>query len=259
MSYQYIDYRVTDNVAYIKFNNAEKLNSFNQSMAFELQNCLDNAQSDDNARAVVLTGEGRAFSAGQDLGEAISGDLKIEEIVRNHYNPVIFKIRQHSKPVIAAVNGIAAGAGANIALACDIVIAAESAKFIQAFSSIGLIPDSGGTHTLPRLIGLQRASALMITGDKVSAKEAFDMGMIYKYFSDDIFTDETDKLAKKIAKMPTKAISLTKKLLNETYMNDMETQLYLEMKYQSVSADSYDYNEGVNAFLEKRKPDFKGR
>jgi 2-(1,2-epoxy-1,2-dihydrophenyl)acetyl-CoA isomerase len=256
---EYILYTKENNIAYIKLNNPDKLNSFNQKMSFELQSSLDMAQSDEEVRAVLLSGEGRAFSAGQDLAEAISGEFAIDEIVRKHYNPIITKIREHSKPVIAAVNGVAAGAGANIALACDIVIAKESAKFIQAFSGIGLIPDSGGTYTLPRLVGSQRASALMLTGDKISAKEAYEMGMIYKYFSDDTFDDAVDNLTLKISKMPTKAISLTKKLLNQSFSNDLQAQLSLETELQKEASESYDYNEGVEAFLQKRKPEFKGK
>lgn len=259
MDYKYIKFEKNNNIASITLNNPDKLNSFNHDMALELQDSLDIAQSDDEIRVVLLTGEGRAFSAGQDLSEAISGKFAIDDIVKKHYNPIILKIRQHSKPVVAAVNGVAAGAGANIALACDIVIAKGSAKFIQAFSGIGLIPDSGGTYTLPRLVGLQRASALMLTGDKVSAEEAYEMGMIYKVYPDDLFHDEVNKLVEKISKMPTKAISLTKKLLNETFSNDLSAQLSLEMNFQKEASVSYDYNEGVQAFLEKRKPSFKGK
>ena len=182
----------------------------------------------------------------------------IKTIVEEHYNPIILKIRELKKPVIAVVNGVAAGAGANIAIACDIVLASENASFIQAFSKIGLIPDSGGTFTLPRLIGFQKASALMMLGDKVSASDAVQMGMIYKCFNDEAFTDDCWNLALQLANMPTKGLALTKQLLNETYTNTLSQQLILEGQIQVEASQSEDYQEGVNAFLEKRKPVFKG-
>jgi 2-(1,2-epoxy-1,2-dihydrophenyl)acetyl-CoA isomerase len=228
-------------------------------MALELQNELDNAENNELVRSIVLTGTGKAFCAGQDLSEAIDPNGPgIEKIVREHYNPIILKIRKIEKPIIAAVNGVAAGAGANIALACDIVIAAQSSTFIQAFSKIGLVPDSGGTFFLPRLIGFQNASALMMLGDKVSATDAQSMGMIYKVFSDEIFMDEVLKLADNLSKMPTKAIGYTKRLLNESMTNNLQEQLIQEGSLQVEAANSFDYKEGVNAFLEKRKPEFKG-
>ena len=229
-------------------------------MALELQNELDKAEVDEEVRAIVLTGIGKAFCAGQDLSEAIDpsgpGIAKIED---EHYNPIVLRIRKIEKPIIAAVNGVAAGAGANIALSCDIVTATNSASFIQAFSKIGLIPDSGGTFILPRLIGLQQASALMITGDKVSAPEALSMGMLYKVFSDETFMSDVTKFAENIANMPTKAIGLTKRLLNDSLFNTHDKQLALEGLAQIEAASSYDYSEGVTAFLEKRKPEFKGK
>ncbi len=183
----------------------------------------------------------------------------IAKIVDEHYNPIILKIRKIEKPIIAAINGVAAGAGANIALACDIVTATQSASFIQAFSKIGLIPDSGGTFFLPRLVGLQRASALMITGDKVTANDALAMGMIYKVFADETFLNDITLYAENIANMPTKGIGLTKRLLNESLFNSHEKQLTREGIAQVEAASTYDYSEGVSAFLEKRKPDFKGK
>jgi 2-(1,2-epoxy-1,2-dihydrophenyl)acetyl-CoA isomerase len=178
--------------------------------------------------------------------------------VAEHYNPIIQRLRKIEKPIIAAVNGVAAGAGANIALACDIVLATETASFIQAFSKIGLIPDSGGTYILPRLIGLQRATALMMTGDKVTANEAASMGMIYKFFPDDSFQEAAKKMALQIAKMPTRALGLTKKLLNESWNNTLDEQLEQEKKLQVTAGATYDFKEGVTAFLEKRLPQFKG-
>lgn len=179
--------------------------------------------------------------------------------MKEHYNPIILKIRNLDKPVLAAVNGVAAGAGANIALACDVVVASESASFIQAFSKIGLVPDSGGSYFLPRLIGWNKASALIMTGDKCTASEAFQSGMIYKMFKDDEFKEEFHKLALKIAQMPTKALALTKKLLNQSFSNNLEEQLQAELKYQKEAGETADYTEGTQAFLEKRLPVFKGK
>lgn len=243
----------------ITLNRPDKFNSFNREMALQLQSELDKAKNDKNIRAVYLTGEGKAFCAGQDLAEAMDkSGPGIERIVREHYNPIIQKIRAIEKPVVCAVNGVAAGAGANIALACDVVIAGASVSFIQAFSKIGLIPDSGGTFFLPRLIGFGKASALMMLGDKVMAADAEKMGMIYKVVDDANLHTEAMAVAKTLADMPTVGIGLTKRLLNQSMTNSLDAQLQAEGKEQVVAAQSYDYNEGVNAFLEKRKPVFKG-
>ncbi len=244
----------------IRLNRPEVFNSFNKEMAFQLQNILDTCSSNDDIRVVVIVGEGKAFCAGQDLSEAIDPDgPELKTIVRDHYNPIILKIRNLNKPVIAAVNGVAAGAGANLALACDITIAKNSASFIQAFSKIGLIPDSGGTFFLPRIIGAQKALALMITGDKISAKEAEEMNMIYKAIDDDDFDTFISNFASKLAIMPTKGIALTKKAVNSSFNNNLENQLNLEEELQTLAGETYDFNEGVNAFIEKRKPKFKGK
>ena len=246
-------------VRLLTLNRPDKFNSFNREMALLLQKELDAAAADKSVRAVLLTGEGKAFCAGQDLSEAIDvNGPGIQTIVREHYNPVLEKIRNLEKPVVAAVNGVAAGAGANIALACDVVIAAESSSFIQAFSKIGLVPDSGGTFFLPRLIGFQRASALMMLGDKVSAAEALAMGMLYTVVADDQLKEASLKLATQLSEMPTRGIAYTKMLLNGAMNNSFTEQLSMEEKYQALAGETYDYKEGVNAFLEKRKPVFKG-
>ena len=248
-----------NNVVIITLNRPDKFNSFNREMAFELHDALDNAEKNETVRAIILTGTGKAFCAGQDLAEAIDPNGPgIAKIVDEHYNPIILRLRSIEKPIIAAVNGVAAGAGANIALACDVVTATHSASFIQAFSKIGLIPDSGGTFFLPRLIGFQKASALMMLGDKVSATEAQHMGMIYKVLPDETFMEDVLKLAETLSNMPTKAIGFTKRLLNQSMTNDLSAQLLHEGNLQVEASNSYDYNEGVNAFLEKRKPEFKG-
>ena len=247
-------------VLVISLNRPEVFNSFNKEMAIELQQKLEMAKDDETIRCIVLTGEGKAFCAGQDLVEATDPNgPELQSIVREHYNPIIEKIRAIEKPVIAAVNGVAAGAGANIALACDIVLAKESASFIQAFSKIGLIPDSGGTFFLPRLVGMQKALALMITGEKVMASDAEKMNMIFKAIPDANFDDEVQKLAQTLAHMPTKGIGLTKRAVNESWNNTLSEQLTREEELQTEAGKTFDFNEGVSAFLEKRKPTFTGK
>ncbi len=246
-------------VTWMKLNRPTVFNSFNRQMALELLAALDTAEADTHSRCIVLTGEGRAFCAGQDLQEAIDPNGPgLERIIDEHYNPIIRKLRQIHKPVIAAVNGVAAGAGANIALACDIVVACESASFIQAFSKIGLVPDSGGTYFLPRLVGWNRASALMLTGDRLMASDALQCGLLYKVWEDAAFRDEVHKLSQRIALMPTKALLLTRELLNASATNDLEQQLKMEKEYQVRAGSTDDYQEGVRAFIEKRTPQFKG-
>lgn len=248
-----------NNVLVVILNRPEKLNCFNREMALQLITVLDKAENNNNIRAIIITGIGKAFCAGQDLSEAIDPNGPgIKKIVGEHYNPIILKIRSIEKPIIAVINGVAAGAGANIALACDIIYASKSASFIQAFSKIGLIPDSGGTYTLPRLVGFNLASALMISGDKLSADDAKNFGIVYKVFDDENLMELSIASAIKIAAMPTKAIGLTKRLLNKTYSNSLEQQLLLEKNLQIEAANTSDYKEGVNAFLEKRSPYFKG-
>ena len=256
----YIQFTTDNGVAVIRLNRPDKYNSFIREMALELQSKLQFCQESDDIRAVYLTGNGKAFCAGQDLAEAIDPNgPDLSKIVSEHYNPIILMIRSLDLPVVCGVNGVAAGAGANIALACDITIAAQSASFIQAFSKIGLIPDSGGTFFLPRIIGMQKATALMMLGDKIGADEAEKMGMIYKVVEDENLDAEAFNLAKKLAQMPTYGLALTKQALNNSFTNDLSSQLDVEDVLQTKAGNSYDYNEGVNAFLEKRKPEFKGK
>jgi|TARA_B110000093_G_C12909993_1_gene384307 2-(1,2-epoxy-1,2-dihydrophenyl)acetyl-CoA isomerase len=251
---------ITNGVCELRMNRPEVFNSFNKSMALALQKALDDCVDNDEVRAIVITGEGKAFCAGQDLAEATDPNgPELQSIVREHYNPIIKKIREIEKPVIGAVNGVAAGAGANIALACDVTFAKESASFIQAFSKIGLIPDSGGTFFLPRIVGMQKALALMFTGDKVGAKEAESMNMIYKSVEDEQFEETVNAFAAKLAKMPTKGLGLTKKAVNASWSNDLNAQLDVEEKLQTEAGSTHDFNEGVASFLEKRKPEFTGK
>jgi 2-(1,2-epoxy-1,2-dihydrophenyl)acetyl-CoA isomerase len=249
-----------DGIRILSLNRPEKYNSFNREMALALQQALDDCAKDDSVRCVVLTGAGKGFCAGQDLAEATDVDnLDFRKMVEEHYNATILRMRNLEKPIIAAVNGVAAGAGANIALAADIVLAAKSATFIQAFSKISLIPDSGGTFFLPRLVGTQRALALTLTGDKITAEEAMAMGMVYRVYEDEEFPHAWQTVAEGLAKGATKAYALTKRLINQSFQNGLEDQLIAERELQAEAGKTQDFREGVTAFLEKRKPSFTGK
>jgi len=255
-----IIFETREAVGCITFNRPDKFNAFNRDMAFAMQDSLAQYAADDNIRAVYITGNGKAFSAGQDLSELTGEDPPgFENILSKHYNPIILAIRNISKPVVAAVNGVAAGAGANIALCCDVIVAAQSASFLQAFSKIGLIPDSGGTYFLPRLIGWQKASALMMLGEKVPAAEAEKIGMLYKVFPDEEFSASAFAIAATLAKMPTRGLALTKQALSTSFNSGLEEQLEFEDQLQYQAAHTEDYQEGVAAFLEKRAATFKGK
>lgn len=253
-------YHLSDGVATITMNRPDKYNSVTREMALALQKAIDRAGADNEVRAIVLTGSGKAFCAGQDLREAMDPSMPdLGEIVEQHFNPLLIKMTQCPKPIIAAINGVAAGAGANLAIACDITIATASAVFIQAFSKIGLVPDSGGTYTLPRLVGHARASALMLLGDKVSAQEAVEMGMIYQAVPDRDFADTIARTATKVSQMPTRALALTKQALAQTWQNNLHDQLTVELQLQIEAGNTDDHREGVTAFVEKRKPTFTGK
>ncbi len=251
---------IEQQVARITLNRPEKLNAFNREMAFALQAALDECAQNDAVRAVLITGAGKGFSAGQDLSEVIDPQGPgMRNILREHYNPIVSKIRALPKPVLAAVNGVAAGAGANIALCADVVVASSTASFVQAFSKIGLIPDSGGTYFLPRLVGWQRASALAMLGDKIGAQEAERMGMIYQVIAEETFPAKAWELALKLAQLPTVGLALTKEAFSLSATQTLEDQLQTEDCFQQKAALSADFEEGVQAFLEKRPPQFTGK
>jgi|SaaInlStandDraft_3_1057020.scaffolds.fasta_scaffold14773_3 2-(1,2-epoxy-1,2-dihydrophenyl)acetyl-CoA isomerase len=243
----------------ITLNRPEVFNAFNRDMALALQAELSLCAGDDSIRAILLTGEGRAFCSGQDLAEATDpSGHSLDTILSEHYNPLVLAMRAMQKPIVVAVNGVAAGAGANLALCGDVVFAGHSAKFIQAFAGIGLIPDTGGTLTLPRLVGFAKASAWMMTGDRIGAEEAERHGMIYQAVADADLMAVATAAALKLASQPTKAFALTKQALNAVVFPDLKAQLELERRLQNIAGESHDFKEGVTAFLEKRNPQFKG-
>jgi 2-(1,2-epoxy-1,2-dihydrophenyl)acetyl-CoA isomerase len=252
-------FEIKDGIAFITLNRPARMNALTMEMALELQQRLDECAAKKEVRAVYLTGAGRAFCAGQDLKGAVESQGRgLDKILTEGYNPIVTKIRYMPKPVVAAVNGVAAGAGASLALLCDVVVAAHSAAFVQAFSKIGLIPDSGGTYILPKLVGWQRASALALLGDLISAEQAENMGMIYKVYTDQEFQQASLAIAKKLADMPTIALGLIKQALNRSDGNTLESQLDLENELQQQALKTTDFKEGIDSFLNKRVPRFKG-
>ena len=246
----------------ITLNRPDKFNSFTEPMALEIHEALKEAESDE-IRCVILNANGKAFCAGQDLPEVVNREEEPEYVladtVHGTYNPIIKGIRNLEKPVVSAVQGTAAGAGANIAFACDITVASNEAVFVQAFSKIGLIPDSGGTWFLPRLAGLGRANALYLLDEKLTAKQAVEYGLIYKAVDHEELSNETAKIAEKLASLPTRGFALYKKAINQSFTNTLDQQLDLEAELQTEAGKSSDYKEGVSAFLEKRKPEYTGK
>ncbi|MGA9838179.1 MAG: enoyl-CoA hydratase-related protein [Gemmatimonadaceae bacterium] len=262
MAYQYITCALTEGVATITLDRPDVLNAVNRAMALELQLTLGAVAKDPAVRAVLLTGNGRAFCAGQDLSEAVpaTGPLPdLGDIVHDGYNPIVRLIRGIEKPVICAVNGVAAGAGANLALACDILIAAEDATFIQSFAKIGLIPDTGGTFFLPRLVGLHRATAMMMLGERITAARAKELGIVHDVVPHSVLEETAHSLARSLASQATRGFGLTKRALNRSLSSDLDAQLEFEEELQREAGKTKDYQEGVRAFLEKRKPQFKGQ
>ena len=263
MSYEHILFEVRDGVARVTLNRPDRLNSFNDAMHAELRDALGHVRGDASARAMLLTGAGRGFCAGQDLSDRAvapgGAPVDLGASIERNYKPLVLALRALPMPVVCAVNGVAAGAGANIALACDIVIAAKSATFIQAFCRIGLVPDSGGTFFLPRLVGTARAMGLALTGDKLSAEQAAAWGLIWKCVDDAELGAAADALVTQFAAGPTRGLAAIKELLQRSGANDLEGQLDLERDVQRALGYGDDYREGVAAFAEKRAPKFAGR
>lgn len=263
MSYETIQFKITDGVAVLTLNRPDSLNSFNTQMHAEVRDALKTVRKSEEVRCLMITGNGRGFCAGQDLSDrnvAPGAEMpNLGESIEKNYNPLLRTISQLEMPVICAVNGVAAGAGANIAFACDIVLAAKSASFIQAFCKIGLVPDSGGTYTLPRLVGHARAMGLAMLGDKLKAEQAEQWGMIWKAIDDEALKDEALAMAKHLATQPTKGLALIKRALQASQNNSFDEQLDLERDLQTLAGRTDDYREGVAAFMEKRQPNFTGK
>ena len=263
MAYETIEFEITEGVAVLTLNRPDRMNSFNTQMHGEVRDALKQVKKDGSVRCLLITGNGRGFCAGQDLSDR-NVDPNAEmpnlgESIEKNYNPLIRTLQGLEMPVICAVNGVAAGAGANIAFACDIVLAARSASFIQAFCKIGLVPDSCGTWTLPRLVGHARAMALSMLGDKISAEQAQSWGMIWQVIDDEQLKDEALSMAKRLATQPTKGLALIKRAIQSSWDNSFDEQLDLERDLQTLAGRTEDYREGVKAFMEKRQPDFKGK
>ena len=263
MNYQNIFFSNAEGIARITLNRPERLNAFNDAMHAELRDALARVKADASVRVLLFTGAGRGFCAGQDLADRAvrpgSEPVDIGGSIERNYKPLVLALRALPMPVVCAVNGVAAGAGANVALACDIVVASKSASFIQAFCKIGLIPDAGGTHFLPRLVGSARAMGLAMLGDKVSAQQAEDWGMIWKCVDDAEFSTTVEALLRHLAAAPTRALAATKRAFHQSAGNTLEQQLNVERDLQCEMGYTEDFQEGVAAFGEKRPPRFTGR
>jgi len=257
MNDKFVEFVEDQGIAWITLNRPDKLNSLTSDMIQQLQKCFSQISTSTTIRAVVLTGAGRAFCAGQDLADLDGADLG--DVLERDFNPLIRAIKGLNMPVVACVNGVAAGAGANIALACDIVLAAKSAKFIQSFAHLGLVPDAGGSWSLPKLIGLPRAMGLAMTAEPLTAERAEQWGLIWRCIDDEALMDETTALATKLAAQATTGLAFTKQLLNNSGTKTLDEQLDLERDFQQAACKTQDYQEGVSAFLNKRKPEFTGQ
>lgn len=259
--YQTIAYVTENNICTITLNRPEVFNSFNEEMSAEFIDALKKATKDDAIRVVVITGQGKAFCSGQDLKDIQSktGNRSLSDSVLRRYNPMILAIREMPKPVICKLNGVAAGAGASLALACDMIVASESASLIEVFINVGLVPDSGSSFFLPRIVGYNKAFELITLGTKITAKEALDLGFVYKVSPSDELDTVTNELAQRYANGPTKTYGMVKKMLNKAYTAGLNEMLQYEAYNQEMAGRSDDYKEGVNAFVEKRKPQFMGQ
>jgi 2-(1,2-epoxy-1,2-dihydrophenyl)acetyl-CoA isomerase len=261
--YEHLTVDRDGHVAVVTLNRPDKLNAINEVMQAELAGALDRLEADATIRALLLTGAGRAFSAGQDLTDRVMGEgdapPDLGDTLDRLHNPLIRRLRRLERPIVCAVNGVAAGAGANLALACDLVLAARSANFIQAFCRLGLVPDAGGTYVLPRLIGAARAMGLALLGEPLTAEQAAAWGLIWRVVDDEQLMPEASALARRLATQPTKGLGLTKRALNASAANTLGEQLDLERDLQREAGRTRDYREGVRAFLEKRSPKFEGR
>ncbi len=263
MTFETIEFGIEEGIGRLVLNRPSSLNSFNVQMHQELSRALDRLEAEETLRCLLVTGNGRGFCAGQDLSDESvrpgDGEPDLGHAIETHYNPLVRRLRALPVPIVCAVNGVAAGAGANLALACDIVLAARSASFVQAFCRLGLVPDSGGTWQLPRLVGHARATALAMLGEKVSAEQAAAWGMIWKVVDDQALAEESETLVKHFSTQPTRGLALIKQALNASWGNSLDQQLDLERDLQRTAGRSEDYREGVAAFMEKRQPVFRGR
>ena len=262
-SFETLTVETSEHICTITLNRPEVYNAFNDQLTTELQDALKQAERDNEVRVIIITGEGKAFSSGQDLGDLkdryVPGYIpEFGKDIDRRYNPIAKRIINMDKPIIAAINGVAAGAGCSLALACDLRIASQHASFIEVFINVALVPDTGSTYTLPRLVGLGKAKELCFTGDKVDAEEALRIGLVNRVVDADQLMDETRTLAKKLASLPSRGLALTKRLLNQSFDNDLAGQLQAESFAQDTAGRTEDHFEGVSAFLEKRKPKFNG-